>query len=257
MSTTTDDNLGHKGEIYCEEYNKGLRTLARKYACCYMDVYAMWQDARNGQDYMSAYDPGRPNELIHPGPPFKVLIASATYDLLFPTYYRGGDILDLGQSGRLFTALPAAYRLGITHEYVEQPNGWPIYGFLVTHRMSTGMYRQELTSFGSADKKVYVRVGWGASGWQSFYTLEPIPEQQFFNKSFAGTTFDKPYTFWPEGMTMEYVAAADGWPGNGMLATMKTNGVFQQTLTCMSSPVVQYVRCSYAGTGTFKQATLT
>lgn len=209
---------------------------------------------------ITVYDPTKPNEFIHPAKSLKILIACKTYEVLFPLYYRRNDIVDKGQSGRLSTALPTAYDAGITYEFVLSSDGWPVNGFLTTHKNSVGMLRQELTTFsGDPVTKVYVRVGWVGGGnlWQDWYILEPLPAQQFFNKSFAGTTFDKPYTFWPEGMTMEYVAAADGWPVNGMLATVKTNGVFQQTLTGMTTPVTQYVRCSYAGTGTFKQVTLT
>lgn len=260
MNTTTDDNQNHQGEIFNEEYNKGLRVLARKYCCCYMDLYALWQDARNGQDYFNPYAVDRPNELIHPGKSLKVLIACKTYEVLFPLFYRRNDIVDLNQSGRLFTALPAAYANGMSYEYVEISNGWPINGFLITHHLSNGMYRQELSSFNATDNKLYVRVGWGPSGWQPFYILQPLPTQVAFigaGGGFGSIPFSQAYTVWPEGMTLDYVNASDGWPVNGSLVTFKNNGVFQQTLTSTSAPVRQFVRGSYAGTGTFKEVTLT
>lgn len=258
MNTTTDDQLGHKGEIFNEQYNRGLRGLARKYACCYIDLYALWQDARQGSDYFTIYDPLKPNEFIHPAKSLKILIACKTYDVLFPIYFRGSDVLDLGQSGRLFSALPAAYRKGITYEYVESANGWPINGFLTTHHLSIDMYRQELASFNQIDNKLYVRVGWGPSGWQPFYILSPVPTPvAFIGGGFGSISSTQPFTVWPEGMSIDYVNASDGWPVNGSLITFKNNGVFQQTLTSTSSPVRQFVRGSYLGTGTFKEVTLT
>ncbi|WP_413668925.1 SGNH/GDSL hydrolase family protein [Mucilaginibacter sp. Mucisp86] len=260
MNTTTDDNQNHQGEIFNEEYNKGLRLLARKYCCCYMDLYALWQDARNGQDYFNPYDVTRPNELIHPGKSLKVLIACKTYEVLFPLYYRRNDIVDLSQSGRLFTALPSAYAKGMSYEYVEIANGWPINGFLITHHLSNDMYRQELSSFSATDNKLYIRVGWSASGWQPFYILQPLPTQVAFigaGGGFGSIPFSQAYSVWPEGMTLDYVNATDGWPVNGSLVTFKNNGVFQQTLTSTSSPVRQFVRVAYLGTGTFKEVTLT
>ncbi|MFS2189803.1 SGNH/GDSL hydrolase family protein [Mucilaginibacter sp. Mucisp84] len=260
MNTTTDDNQNHQGEIFNEEYNKGLRVLARKYCCCYMDIYALWQDARNGQDYFNPYDVGRPNELIHPGKSLKVLIACKTYEVLFPLYYRRNDIVDKSQSGRLSTALPGAYALGLTYEYVLSADGWPINGFLTTHSMSTAMYRQELTAFSSGETKLYIRIGWGVSGWQPWYTLEPLKTQVAFmggGGGFGSIPFTQAYTVWPEGMSLDYVNLGDGWPVNGCLVTNKNNGVFQQTLTSTSAPVRQFTRCSYAGAGTFKEVTLT
>lgn len=258
MNTTTDDNQNHQGEIFNEEYNKGLRLLARKYACCYMDLYALWQDSRNGQDYFNPYDVGRPNELIHPGKSLKILIACKTYDVLFPQYYRRNDIVDKSQSGRLASTLLATYDLGLTYEYVVISDGWPINGFLTTHKMSTGMYRQELTAFGSLETKLYIRIGWGPSGWQPWYTLEPLKTQvAFIGTSFGSIPSTSAYTYWPEGMQVDYVNSSDGWPVNGSLVTFKNNGVFQQTLTSTSAPVRQFTRGSYAGTGTFKEVTLT
>ncbi|WP_121810946.1 SGNH/GDSL hydrolase family protein [Mucilaginibacter kameinonensis] len=169
MNSTTDDNQGHKGEIFNEEYNKGLRTLARKYACCYMDVYALWQDARNGQDYMNAYDPSRPNELIHPTRSFKTLIACATYDILFPKYYRNSPLRDSGFATPNISKPFTYYPFGISYDFVTTDAGWPINGSLVTHKSSLVSIQQTLMSIGNINSAMYVRSGYSNSwsSWQS------------------------------------------------------------------------------------------
>jgi lysophospholipase L1-like esterase len=255
MNTTTDDHLSHKGEIFNEEYNRGLRTLARKYACCYIDIYALWQDARQGHDYFIPYDTSNyPNEFIHPSRSFKILIACKTYEILFPIYYRGRDIVDLGASSRLFTAPPTSYRYGMTYECVNTSNGWPIDGFLITHRLNYDMYRQELASYGSTDNKLYIRVGWNAGGWQPFYVVEPLPVQTSYNRNNSGAKFTDAYTSWPNfAMTMEYVETTNGWPVDGVLHTMRIEGIFNQTLTSYSTPLRQFVRGGFLSAGTFKE----
>lgn len=260
MNTTTDDHQGHQGEIFNEEYNKGLRVLARKYACCYMDLYALWQDARNGKDYFTAYDAiNYPNEFIHPAKSLKILIACKTYEVLFPIYYRRNDIQDNGQSGRLAIAQPSAFVRGLTYEYVLIGDGWPISGFLTTHRNSTDMLRQELTAFGSDETKIYVRVGWTASGnWHSWYTLEPLKTPvAFFGSNDQSIFMTKAWSTYPEGISLDCVGTGGGWPVGGLLTTRKYNSYFNQTLISLSDPVRQFVRSSYGGTGTFKEVTLT
>lgn len=264
MNTTTDDNAGHKGEIFCEEYNRGLREIARKYACCFMDIYAFWQDARQGQDYFTPNDTSRPNELLHPAKSLKILIACKTYDILFPEYFRGNSIVDLGASGRLASESPNLYRAGITYEYVDSVNGYPTTGFCTTQKM-TGrsfiLYRQEITIFsGSVNaNKVYVRVGWGAGvgSWQDWYVLEPLKTQVAFLGSADGSIpINKVWSTYPEGISIDVVASSAGWPVNGLVTTRKYNGYINQTLISADG-AREFIRGYYAALGTFKEITLT
>ncbi|SEN57069.1 Pectate lyase superfamily protein [Mucilaginibacter gossypiicola] len=264
MNTTTDDNVGHKGEFFFEEYNRGLRELARKYACCFMDIYAMWQDARNGQDYFTPNDLSRPNELLHPGRSLKILIACKTYDILFPEYFRGGSIVDLGASGRLASTSPNAYRAGITYEYVDSANGYPTSGFCTTQKMIGGgftLYRQEITIFSGSNNanRVYVRVGWGAGAgsWQDWYILEPLKTQvAYFGSNDGSISIDKVWSTYPEGISLDIVTTSGGWPVNGLLTTRKYNGYINQTLIDAGG-TREFVRGYYAALGTFKEVTIT
>ncbi|QEM13492.1 GDSL-type esterase/lipase family protein [Mucilaginibacter rubeus] len=258
MSTTTDDNLGHKGEIFNEEYNKGLRTLARKYACCYMDVYAMWQDARNGQDYISAYDAGRPNELIHPAKSFKVLIACATYDILFPKYYRNSPLRDGGFSAPTMSKPFSYYPIGISYDFVTTDGGWPINGSLVSHKSSLTSIQQTLMNIGGADPIMYVRSGY-ANSWSTwkivpFGVVNPLTNRGFNNP--AASTLPNSY---PDGITYDFGLTDNGFPINGFLITNKTglNGFAKQEISSYDGGAAMYIRGGYANAWqAWKQVTL-
>lgn len=260
QNPTTDDANGHQGQIFNELVNNGLRALARKYQCVFHDIYGTFQDSVHGHDYLTALDALKPNELIHPQNPLYVAMANKTFDILFPEYFRNSGVLDAGQSGRLLSDLPSAYSRGITHEYVESSNGWPISGFLITHHLSNDMYRQELASFdGTNNGKLYVRVGWGVSGWQSFYFLSPVPTALVFDGTPGGITLAKLPSAFPTGICTDFVLSGDGWPINGMVITHKSSiGIAKQTLSSYDSATNEYVRVGYTGSWqAWKQVTLT
>jgi len=259
QNPTTDDANGHQGQIFNELVNNGLRALARKYQCVFQDIYGTFQDSVHGQDYLTAINTSLPNELVHPQDPLYVAIANKTFDILFPEYFRAPDVVDVGQSGRLFSALPSAYRKGITYEYVESSNGWPISGFLITHRLSNDMYRQELASFdGTNNGKLYVRVGWSISGWQSFYILSPVPTALVYDGTPGGITLSKSPSAFPTGICTDYVLSGDGWPINGMVITHRSSiGTVKQTLSSYDTATNEYVRVGWSGSWqAWKQVTL-
>ncbi|GGB14233.1 SGNH/GDSL hydrolase family protein [Mucilaginibacter rubeus] len=259
QNPTTDDSNGHQGQIFNELVNSGLRALARKYQCVYQDIYGTFQDSVHGQDYLTAINVSLPNELVHPQDPLYVAMANKTFDVLFPEYFRGDGVVDAGQSGRLFSALPSAYSKGITHEYVESSNGWPINGFLITHHLSNDMYRQELASFDATNNgKLYVRVGWSVSGWQSFYILSPVPTALVYDGTPSGITLSKLPTAFPTGICTDYVSSSDGWPINGMLITHKASiGTVKQTLSSYDTATNEYVRVGWSSWQAWKQVNLT
>ncbi|QEM04879.1 SGNH/GDSL hydrolase family protein [Mucilaginibacter rubeus] len=258
QNPTTDDVNGHQGQIFNELVNNGLRALARKYQCIFQDIYGTFQDSVHGQDYLTAINISLPNELVHPQDPLYVAIANKTFDVLFPEYFRAPDVVDAGQSGRLFSALPSAYRKGITYEYVESSNGWPISGFLITHHLSNDMYRQELASFdGTNNGKLYVRVGWSVSGWQSFYILSPVPTALVYDGTPGGITLSKSPSAFPTGICTDFVLSSDGWPINGMVITHRSSiGTVKQTLSSYDSVTNEFVRVGYGSWQAWKQVTL-
>ena len=197
-STTTTDTNGHQGQIWNEAWNKGLRILARKYFCTYIDVYALWQDSVNGQDYINAVDNvAYPNDLIHPQGVYNTWVGSKIFDIIFPKYFvkpkgippggsttqvltkiNGADFnadwesipfIDRGSSSRGTGDSLSTYAEGVTIEFVN--SDFPIPGILMTNKTTAngGMGFQVLSNY-SGTPTVFVRANF--SGWQSWLQLD-------------------------------------------------------------------------------------
>ena len=260
QSTTTDDGMGHVGNTYNEEMNQKLRYLARKYQCCFMDVYAMWQDAYNGQDYMEAYNSEAPNELIHPTDPLYVQIWSKTFDLLFLDYYKGSLLKDFGfsQPSESLTPLPfSRFPLGVSYDFVLASDNWPINGLLITNKTSIGMLMQTLVPYDQPNR-LFVRNGWQGnySAWKEYATA--ITQYVFNGTPGGGVNNTKAPNAYPTGISMDFVTTDVGFPINGLLTTTGGNtGIWKQELTSYDSATVMHIRVGYnADWTTWKQVTL-
>lgn len=193
QSTTTSTDTGQKGQIFNEAVNNGLRALARKHFCCFMDIYAMFQDGVNGQDYLEPIDPGLPNQqLLHPRDVFYVWICNKIFNVLYPNSFITGLIPNGGTAGQALTkvngddynlqwasansfkdngerdgvtlssTLITAYQVGVTVERVS--TSFPCDGILTTHKSSAlgGLGSQTLIAWGGT-LSMYVRGGYYAA----------------------------------------------------------------------------------------------
>ncbi|XHR92599.1 GDSL-type esterase/lipase family protein [Mucilaginibacter sp. UC70_90] len=162
QNTTQDDNMDHRGQIWNEELNNGLRALARKYQCCFMDIYGIFQDSKNSDDYLLVYSNGN----IHPKNTLYVEIATKTFEVLFPIYYRNGGVNNRGATGITNSATPSTYPLAISLDFVLVSDGFPINGLMMTTRGGQGNSQviQRLNSYGGSESVEYFRTGFAEQG---------------------------------------------------------------------------------------------
>jgi hypothetical protein len=251
QNTTTDDSSGHKGQIFNEIVNKGLRTLARKYHCCFMDIYGMWQDSKNGQDYINSND-GISSNLIHPKDVFYMWIANSIFKVLFPEYLRKLPFTENGQSGVSNTVAFSHFNEGVNFDYVFASDGFPINGLLITHKNSIAMISQQLMPYDQATN-IYVRNGYNGT-YKAWVQLQASTTPLIYDGTPGGATAVKLPTAYPVGICTDYVFVSDGFPINGMLITHKSSiGLVKQTLSTYDTPTDERVRVGYNSWQSWKQ----
>ncbi|MDB5156137.1 MAG: Lysophospholipase, partial [Mucilaginibacter sp.] len=254
QNTTTDDSSGHKGQIFNETVNNGLRALARKYHCCFMDIYGMWQDSRNGQDYINSND-GTNLNLIHPKDVFYMWIANAIFKVLYPEYLRKLPFTENGQSGISNTVPFSHFNEGVNFDFVFASDGFPINGLLITHKNSIAMVSQQLMPYDQATK-MYLRNGYNGS-YQSWIQLQEVVTPLFYDGTPGGVTLAKLPSAFPVGICTDFVNTSDGWPIKGMLITHKSSiGLIKQTLSSYDTATDEHVRVGYGSWQPWKQVTM-
>lgn len=246
-STTLDDNQDHKGQIWNEAVDAGLRALARKYQCCFMDIYGKFQDSLNSGDFINT-------DGLHPQDVFYEMIMTYTFSVLIPEQYRVvGGVFDRGTGSFITpTSLHTAYNLGLNYDYVGTGDGWPATGELVTNKTYNGtnyILSQTLYPF----NKIGTFTRQSVDSTFSVFVANNI---DFGN---TGSTSDAPSTY-PYGTSFKFVST--DFPINGYLETIKFlpgfSGMTRQILTSYDGSAAMYVRGALSGTWqAWKQVTLT
>jgi lysophospholipase L1-like esterase len=254
QNTTQDDNMDHRGQIWNEELNNGLRALARKYQCCFMDIYGILQDSKNSDDYLLVYSNGN----IHPKNTLYVEIAAKTFEVLFPIYYRNGGVNNRGATGITNAAKPSTYPLAISLDFVLVSNGFPINGLMMTTRGGQGNSQviQRLNSYGGSESVEYFRTGFAEQGdtFTPWEKVQKVVTPTYIDSGNSGKTLTTAMSTYPFGISVDFVFNSDGWPISGMLLT--TKGAYGavaaiQRLTNYQNPTVEYIRVgSYDNFGT-------
>lgn len=154
----------YSGEIWIEDYRKGLKSLARKYQCVFFDTYAMWQDARNASDYMG--------DRLHPQSVFYAWQADKLFNVIFPSIFRP-VINNNFVPTNVFTATqpPSDYPLGLSQ--FEASSTFPVQGQVITFRSkgSNGTINQYVHGRGFYGNQFWYRSGSTSDGWFPFIRL--------------------------------------------------------------------------------------
>jgi lysophospholipase L1-like esterase len=247
QNTTQDDDLDHRGQLWNEELNNGLRALARKYQCCFMDIYGMFQDSKSSSDYLLAYSNGN----IHPKNAFYVEIAAKTFEVLFPIFYRNGGVNNRGQTGIANAAVPSTYPLGISLDFALISDGFPVNGLMFTTRggqNGNDQLVQRLNNYGSSEAVEYFRTGFVSQGnaFTDWVKVQKVVSPSYVDSADSGKTPDTPVSNYIFGVSVDFVFAGNGWPINGMLVTTKGSyGAALSTiqrLTSYQGSAIEYIR---------------
>lgn len=245
QNTTLDDDQGHEGQIFNEAVNNGLRGLARKHQCCFMDIYGQYQDSIGAAGVFLDPDGLHPKDVLYN------MMMTSTINILLPEFLRGGDVTDRGTSGIQSSAANSAYKLGVNYDYVQVPDGFPAKGIMISNKMLNGdgdlIIGQLLHPFNNSGHYSRQAVNDTFSPWVAHNV----------NRGSLGGSTDAPATY-PVGMTSQFVNS--DFPIAGFLVTNRSDvagGMSVQTLTSYDSGPSMYVRVSYlTGWQTWKQVTL-
>ncbi|HEX8021177.1 SGNH/GDSL hydrolase family protein [Mucilaginibacter sp.] len=255
QNTTQDDNMDHRGQIWNEELNNGLRALARKYQCCFMDIYGMFQDSKNSNDYLIPYSNGN----VHPTNTFYVEIAAKTFEILFPIFYRNGGINNRGQTGITNAAAPSTYPLAVSLDFVLIADGFPVNGLMITTRggLNNDQVVQRLNNYGGSESIEYFRTGFvgGGNVFNPWEKVQKVITPTYVDNGDSGKSLTTLASTYPYGVSIDFVFNSGGWPISGMLITTKglygTGVSITQRLTNYQNSTVEYVRVgSYDNQGT-------
>ncbi|MBD1364371.1 SGNH/GDSL hydrolase family protein [Mucilaginibacter sp. ZT4R22] len=169
-NTHRESTASHpSGEIWIEEYRRGLKALARQYQCIFFDTYAMWQDARHATDYM--------NDSVHPQSVFYAWQASRYFDVIFPEIFRPAAVNTIASANPYAsTDAPEDYRTGVTQFMVSGSVGgedqFPVQGQVITFKAPNGLIYQLMHGYGSYGNVTWYRSGQeGGDGWFAWTQL--------------------------------------------------------------------------------------
>jgi hypothetical protein len=159
-----------KSPNWGKKINAMLRKVARDFKCCFIDTFAIWNDAANGQDWMDSY-------LVHPLNVANVWISSKIFDVVFPSYYikkTTAEFLNAASGTQNLDVIstPSLYTNGITI-YQTLDNKFPVDGNAITFKSKTDTVLQIVTD--KTNGKISIRVGFlGSDTWGEWITLRSI-----------------------------------------------------------------------------------
>jgi hypothetical protein len=88
------DTYPEKSPEWGKAINAMIRDVARDFNCCFIDTFAIWQDATNGQDWMDSY-------LVHPQNVANIWITSKIFDVVLPAYFRKASVASIPTTATL------------------------------------------------------------------------------------------------------------------------------------------------------------
>lgn len=154
-NSTSDTPFG-RDEYWYEQLRGIYIQAARDYKCAYFDTYAFLKDARGfaGTSFDDPYGDGR---AIHPGDLMHAQIWGGIFDwIIGPSdtpYYKTNVFQNVRNSqlnNILATTLPNTFPIGISWYRATVANGWPIDGYVETHRHADDIVWQRLISYNDA-----------------------------------------------------------------------------------------------------------
>ncbi len=159
----TSDTPNGRDERWYEQLRGIYVEAARKHKCCYVDAYAYMRDARGGAT-VGWDDPYSDGRAIHPTDSVGARIWGLVVDAIIPNGWAqwwGTSVhrnVTNTANAPSASAAPSQFLTGIDHARATVGNGWPIDGFVVSHRNPDGGVIQFLYPFVANDTRVLVRT---------------------------------------------------------------------------------------------------
>lgn len=176
---STSDTPNGRDERWYEQLHGVYLTLARKYQCCYVDIYGALRDSRGAaglwQD--NPYGDGR---AIHPLDSLGFQIWSRVADAVITAqeavWIGTSNFRNLtsGVYAPINTATPSQWHFGMDHARATVGNGWPIDGFVLHNRNPDGGALQILYPYAADKTKIMVRTA--NTGGDNFNRWSSAPE---------------------------------------------------------------------------------
>lgn len=256
---SVSDSGNNRDEKWFEQISGGIRTLARKHLCAYIDLYAMFQDSRfaAGNLMDAPYAPVKPHVAIHPKNEYNVIIAEQIYNVLFPPAYvklvgavsaggGSGNLSNQSSTTRIVTSsdLPNTFTSDITLS--RATTGMPFNGASFTMKQADNVWFQISTPYLVADSWKIPRIRYGAGfggpawgGWIGMGVATPTRAQKTVSMS-------DPDSGYEIGEGIYEVNTAEGWPASGILKVEKSiGGITTQKLTKNDPSFVEWSRTTY------------
>lgn len=255
---TVSDTPNGRDEKWFEQINHGIKALARKYQCAFIDTYALWQDSRNGAAGKWLDDPltSPSGRGIHPNDDFNAWITTVIFDLMFPKGIRVKLGAFEGVANQLnsirspaVTDLPNTYNAPITIS--RAASGWPLGGVVITVKQADGIWRQDNYPYLAADGYKPARYryssGTGGTAWSPWMSVGiSAPTSAVYKPANSLISH-------PEVLAYYEVATSDGYPENGFLKVSRnSDGSVAQELFSTQSPANKvWLRSTYFNGSTY------
>lgn len=208
----TADTPNGRDERWYEQLRGIYVAAARKHKCCYVDVYGYMRDARGGAT-VGWDDPYSDGRGVHPTDSVGARIWGLVVDAIIPNgwsqWWGTSQFRNVTNTSNApsASAAPSAFLTGIDHARATVGNGWPIDGFVVSHRNPDGGAVQMLYPFTANDTRVLMRTA-----------------------NVSGDTWNR-WTGAPEGLTLQNSWVSFG----GTFGTAKAYIDAAKTVHCIGS----------------------
>lgn len=160
---STSDTPNGRDERWYEQLRGIYVNIARKYQCCYIDTYAAFRDSRGGAG-LWLDDPFADGRGIHPRDSLGLQLWSLVVNTIISrdeaSWFGTANVLNLASNVYAPTnaATPDQWPIGIVHARATTGNGFPIDGFIVSHRHPESGVVQFLYPYGANDNRVLTRT---------------------------------------------------------------------------------------------------
>ena len=184
----TADTPNGRDERWYEQLRGVYVAAARKHKCCYVDVYGYMRDARGGA-LVGWDDPYGDGRTVHPTDSVGARIWGMVVDAIVPNgwsqWWGTSQFRNVTNTSNApsASATPSQFLTGVDHARATTGNGWPIDGFVVSHRNPDQGVVQFLYPFAADDTRVLVRTAnIGANTWNRW---SGVPESLTLQNSWV------------------------------------------------------------------------